>query len=425
MPINALIPMSVRDVELGRSVNSGAIAGNNLMVARDYNQAAPLRAEARQAEVDLAKTQAASEREEQRMKSLAMGAVDVAARWDRNNPKAALDYIQARKSILPNTGNGYDTKDTEELEAAILSGDMDAAEQMIRNGVQVAQMKGYLQQPADPRTTKQRNLESAGIMPGSPEYSQAMMGGGNSSMGDVRGQKGGTDIVMIGDAPYTLGTVFDPLSQKWSNQLVPVTDPTGGGGQIEFPGSSGVVPSQRPGQKQNEAQATKAGEMATARSEKYIDQLDGIRLGISNIDDAIAALDDGAETGVVYNMFPTMREATLKLENVGRRMGLDVIGAVTFGALSEGEREMAMATALPRGLKPPALRQWLVDRKIAQTKLADYYQEAAIYLSKPGNTSATWLEQGGGSGRQGGQIMEDAQGNRAMVYPDGTVEELQ
>ena len=49
-------------------------------------------------------------------------------------------------------------------------------------------------------------------------------------------------------------------------------------------------------------------------------------------------------------MMPSVTEASASLENAMNRMGLDVIGSVTFGALSEGEMRLAMDTAVPRGL---------------------------------------------------------------------------
>lgn len=135
-----------------------------------------------------------------------------------------------------------------------------------------------------------------------------------------------------------------------------------------------------------------AGKQAIEMSGEALQQIPAIDKSLSNIDDAITALDNGANTGVVYNMGPTFRQASLELQNVANRMGLDVVGAVTFGALSKGELDMAMATALPQGLKPDALRKWLVDRKEAQLKLRNELVNAAIFLGTPGNTPAMWAE---------------------------------
>ncbi len=73
-------------------------------------------------------------------------------------------------------------------------------------------------------------------------------------------------------------------------------------------------------------------------------------------------------------------------------MGLDVVGSVTFGALSEGEMRLAMQTAAPRDLSPPELRNWLARKRDAQIKAADMLADAAQYLTKPGNTINGWIE---------------------------------
>lgn len=116
------------------------------------------------------------------------------------------------------------------------------------------------------------------------------------------------------------------------------------------------------------------------------------RANISNLDEAIAALDAGANTGVIESMFPNWKASTIELENVRNRLGLDVVGSVTFGALSEGELGLALSTALPTTLSPPQLKDWLQRKKESQSKLINYLEEQARFLSKPGNTLNDWLE---------------------------------
>jgi hypothetical protein len=195
-------------------------------------------------------------------------------------------------------------------------------------------------------------------------------------------QKGSTQVVMIGGKPHLSGSVFDPQSGQWSAQLIPMEDPTGAGGTVEIPDASGLPPSLRPDQKIRESAATAAGEAAIKRSEAYFDRVDAARATISGIDEAIAAIDEGANTGTLAQYLPSLRESSKRLDAAGRRMGLDVVGAVTFGALSKGELDVAMATALPKDMAPPQLRQWLEARKAAQMKLANYLESAAIYLGE-------------------------------------------
>lgn len=146
-------------------------------------------------------------------------------------------------------------------------------------------------------------------------------------------------------------------------------------------------------------QGRRAGErrLATVSADQALAAFKSVakaRKNIANYDRAISAIDEGAKTGVITRMFKSFRESTIRLEQAGRELGLDVIGSVTFGALSEGELNLAMDTAMPTNLAPPELRKWLVERRDAQRKLAGYFEDAGVYLGTPGNTIATWIASG-------------------------------
>jgi hypothetical protein len=152
------------------------------------------------------------------------------------------------------------------------------------------------------------------------------------------------------------------------------------------------APGQSPTEARKVAAAKASGEQAVEASGDAFESLAKVNTNIANIDDAIAAIDAGAQTGAVQSFLPSVRASSVALDNVQRRMGLDVIGAVTFGALSKGELDLALDTALPTKLGPLELKKWLIDKKTAQQKLAKYLDEAAIYLGTPGNTRAGWAK---------------------------------
>jgi len=141
------------------------------------------------------------------------------------------------------------------------------------------------------------------------------------------------------------------------------------------------------------------------------------RKNMSTLNEAIDLIDSGAETGVIQSKFPSFRAASIKLDNVKNRLGLDVIGSVTFGALSEAELNMALSTALPTNLEPAELRKWLVEKRDAQSKLADVLEEAAGYLTTPGNTVASWMKEKGVKGKSGArnQVESKQGGNMPSV----------
>lgn len=149
------------------------------------------------------------------------------------------------------------------------------------------------------------------------------------------------------------------------------------------------------------AASEEAGKQAIAKSGEAFDSLNKVKANIANVNTAIDALDRGANAGAIAKYFPNITEASASLENAMNKLGLDVIGSVTFGALSEGEMKLAMETAVPRNLDEKDLRQWLVDKKAAQEKAADALRAAAIYLGTPGNTLKGWLESQGPTGAAG------------------------
>lgn len=140
------------------------------------------------------------------------------------------------------------------------------------------------------------------------------------------------------------------------------------------------------------AGAKAAGEQSIAKSGEAFDNLNKVTTNINNIDTALAALDRGASAGMIDKYLVSTSEASASLDNAMNRLGLDVIGSVTFGALSEGEMKLAMETAVPRNLNETQLRQWLKDKRAAQVKASDALYNAAVFLGKPGNTLAKWLE---------------------------------
>jgi len=144
------------------------------------------------------------------------------------------------------------------------------------------------------------------------------------------------------------------------------------------------------------AESAKAGGKIAADMGQaaYEDYQKSIR-ALSNIDEAITAIDNGAQSGAVAKYLPNISVESASLKNAMDRMGLDVIGSVTFGALSEAEMNLAMQTAVPRDLSPPELRQWLSSKREAQAKAAEALYNAAQYLSKPGNTLESWMAQNG------------------------------
>jgi hypothetical protein len=147
-------------------------------------------------------------------------------------------------------------------------------------------------------------------------------------------------------------------------------------------------------------------------SVQAFERLEKLNIAINNYEEAINLVDEGAQTGAIFSKLPSLRTASVKLDNLQGRLGLDVIGNTTFGALSESELKFALDTALPKKLKGEELKAWLRDKKQTQERLADYIESAAIFLGTPGNTVSGWIQkQRDKRGQVGTTGQEQAQWN--------------
>jgi hypothetical protein len=135
-----------------------------------------------------------------------------------------------------------------------------------------------------------------------------------------------------------------------------------------------------------------AATVAVNTSLSAFDQVGKSRANIANLEEAKRlVLEEGANTGFIADNFPSWKDSTIALDTVKNKLGLDVVGSVTFGALSQGELTLALNTALPTKLDEAGLVDW-IDRKIsAQGKLQDYLYAQAIYLADGDKTIGDWL----------------------------------
>jgi len=139
--------------------------------------------------------------------------------------------------------------------------------------------------------------------------------------------------------------------------------------------------------KQAESFASATGASRSKTIDKGFDRISSIDLGLRNIDRAITAVQGGAGVGVIQKRFPSLRAASVALDNIQGLMALDVVGATTFGALSKGELDLAKDVALPTGLDTPELIKHLQDKKVAQQKLRDYFSEQIQFIDQGGTVA--------------------------------------
>ncbi len=199
---------------------------------------------------------------------------------------------------------------------------------------------------------------------------------------------------------YQSTTAKDPKTGGHTPVYSPVTPgaPPVPVGDVEVVGSSGMTPSQQVEHErqlldqrlEHETDVIRA-KSANKTIDSAFDAMSNARSTITNLEDALVALREGASTGPVYDLLPSFRSSTRQLENARKRLGLNVVGAVTFGALSKGELDVAMDVGLPTGLEPEELEKEIIKRISAQAKLINYLEGQTVFLNN-GGTVAGWIE---------------------------------
>jgi len=128
-------------------------------------------------------------------------------------------------------------------------------------------------------------------------------------------------------------------------------------------------------------QATKTNNIVTSNIAKYRRVLD--------------QLNKGGKTGVLVNFLPDVTAASATINQIRNELALNVIGSVTFGALSKGELDLAKSTAMPSGtLSPDDLRIWLNDAIEEQTKVKKAVEETLMHFITGGSEQAYYEKLG-------------------------------
>ena len=334
-----------------------------------------------------------------RMQSRAFAAQDVLRAIKSGQSEKAFDLLQSRAETIQASDPNADLSETvgvaQRLRQAMDTGDAALMTEIVgdlQNEVQFGIDRGLIKasDAAEPFTLK----------PGEKRFRGTGEVIAEVEAGEGAGKPAGQQEF------EALISGFTPEEQAQSRRIAAGLDPRAiGSGAITTATTEGLT-EQVATSEETIKQRTKFAEMTGASRAKTIDKsfesVEKINANIRNLDKAISAIDAGASTGAIVSRFtPTLRKSTVALEQVQAALGLDVVGSVSFGALSEGELNLALATALPTKLPAKELKQWIIDRQTAQGKLRDYYSEQIDFLDQ-GGTVAGFLRGRGRQGESGG-----------------------
>ena len=105
-----------------------------------------------------------------------------------------------------------------------------------------------------------------------------------------------------------------------------------------------------------------------------------------------AIADNINVTGFLTQYFPNVSLEAQELQFAATSLGLDVVGSVTFGALSKGELDLALSKEMPLGLGEKELLEYIERRESALKKYQFELMKAAQYLTDPNNTIGMYIE---------------------------------
>ena len=303
------------------------------------------------------------------LRSIAKGAQEILPLIDRGNFTGAADKLKVRRARLVSEGV-TDLRDTDFAIQALESGDAQQIQRIktdANTAINIAETRGLL---AVAGGVAERFSPTTENLPGGITVQ-------TTSTGKKRVTDAGGKVLKGDDAVSAINDAEELKSQR----------------QIDLAGGRRQAVLEQDIALGGEAAGTKkAAEAAIKVSTDAFTRLEPLRTNIVNIDDAISLIDEGAKTGVIAPKLPSIRSASIKLDTLQKKLGLDVIASTTFGALSEGEREFALSTALPKTLKGADLKEWLIEKKRVQEKLISQLSEAATFLGTPGNTIADFIE---------------------------------
>jgi hypothetical protein len=152
------------------------------------------------------------------------------------------------------------------------------------------------------------------------------------------------------------------------------------------------------------AGATKRAEISMGEGKEAYDKANSVLKTIAELKNARRLIaEEGASTGAWQKYLPTFRDATIALRNAQRRLGLEVIGSVTFGALNSEELRLALETALDTDMSGPGLLKMLDELIPAQEKVAKEQMKLAQYLLRGGDLG-TYLAESAEPSPAGGAV---------------------
>ena len=227
--------------------------------------------------------------------------------------------------------------------------------------------------------------------------------------------KAARDVQGIGGTALGIKTSMVFTDQTDGRQYVVKTNPnTGAVTQEYIDGATGMTEQQKIEMEQDQKALQRDEDAAFRAGTDAYQQSRDLRNQVKEFELAMSYVEDGALSGWLENKMYAMDDRTALLRGIQNKLGISVINSATFGALSEREMQMAMATNLNLDLKPEPLRQMILEQIRVRTKLAREYEFQADLLLREGGTYTDFIT----------KMLDLSKKNDAVVWEELTPEEI-
>jgi hypothetical protein len=140
------------------------------------------------------------------------------------------------------------------------------------------------------------------------------------------------------------------------------------------------------------ANAKESGKNLAEVKKSMFDSFSSTQALVKSYEDALDALNSGANTGAIINaLTPTIMNPTIALNNARGRIGLDVAASSKLQPISNSDLAIIMDTAIPTDMTPDALRPWLENKIAATKRAANLVKEGVSYFQRGDATFDGWL----------------------------------
>ena len=107
-----------------------------------------------------------------------------------------------------------------------------------------------------------------------------------------------------------------------------------------------------------EGEGKKLGEWSVEQRQSLSEAVAGNKQALTGYENAISALEEGANTGTLENMIPSFRESTLRLEQAQKQLALDLLGTYKLTPVSNVDLMTLFDVAIPMNIQEDELVNW-------------------------------------------------------------------